>query len=67
LNNEDFSHVKGENIVRPTSEVLFKDDLREFLSGRYAADGITEGEVESVFADWVPSLLLISTKATRPL
>jgi len=48
LGNEDFTHVHGENITRPTSEVLLKDDLRQYFITRYATDGITEGEIEHI-------------------
>lgn len=48
LGKEGYPHVHGETITRPTAEVLLKDDLREFLANRYAADGITENEIEQI-------------------
>jgi type I restriction enzyme R subunit len=48
LGAEDYPHVLGETIEREPSEVLIKGDLRAFLSARYADDGITEGEIESI-------------------
>lgn len=48
LGNEDYPHVHGETIARPTAEVLLKVDLREFLASRYAGDGITENEIEQI-------------------
>ena len=38
----------GAAINRQPDEVLIKEDLRAYLSARYAADNITPGEIESV-------------------
>ena len=48
LDKEGYPHIHGETIVRSTSDVLLKDDLREFLASRYAGDDITDGEIEKV-------------------
>lgn len=48
LVKEGYPHVHGGTIERATSDVLFRDDLREYLSSRYATDGITEGEIEHI-------------------
>ena len=48
LGNMGYPHVPGEAIDRQPDEVLIKDDLRDFLTRQYAADGITPGEIESV-------------------
>lgn len=48
LGAQGYPHVLGENIVRGPEEVLIKDDLREYLQARYAADGITDGEIEFI-------------------
>jgi len=48
LRKENWPHVHGNTIVRPESEVLIKDDLRDFLARRYTGDGITEGEIEQI-------------------
>ena len=45
LGEQGYPHVLGENIERDSEEVLIKDDLRAYLQERYAADGITEGEI----------------------
>ncbi|MFC1467410.1 type I restriction endonuclease subunit R [Verrucomicrobiota bacterium] len=48
LEAEGYPHVVGETIERQPQEVLIKADLRAFLAKQYAADGITQGEIESV-------------------
>jgi len=48
LGCEGYPHVFGEAIERQPQEVLIKEDLRCFLSKRYAAEGITEGEIETI-------------------
>jgi len=48
LGKEGYPHVYGGTIERATGDVLFRDDLREYLSSRYATDGITEGEIEHI-------------------
>ena len=37
LIEQGFPHTRGDTLKRKTSEVLIEDDLREFLSDRYAA------------------------------
>ena len=49
LEKEGFPHVHGGEIERASNDVLIRDDLREYLSSRYAADGITEGEIDHIF------------------
>lgn len=48
LGAEGYPHVLGEAIERQPQEVLIKADLRAFLAKQYAADGITDGEIETV-------------------
>nr|MDA3873477.1 type I restriction endonuclease [Kiritimatiellia bacterium] len=48
LKVEGYPYVSGESISRAPQDVLIKEDLRSYLSSRYAADGITEGEIEAV-------------------
>ncbi|MBF0259124.1 MAG: type I restriction endonuclease subunit R [Desulfamplus sp.] len=48
LGEAGYPHVSGETIERQPQEVLIKADLRAFLSRQYAADGITQVEIESV-------------------
>lgn len=48
LSKVGYPHVLGATIAREPEEVLIKDDLRAFLSAKYAADSITPGEIDSV-------------------
>jgi type I restriction enzyme R subunit len=52
LEAEGYPHVCGEAILRQPHEVLIKADLRAFLTKRYAADGITPGEIEAVIQQY---------------
>ncbi len=45
---EGYTYVNGDQIHRERSEVLLKDDLKQYLYNRYAKDGITPAEVDSV-------------------
>ncbi len=47
---QGYSYVNGETIHKELSEVLLKDDLRMYLTDRYADEGITPLEVERVMA-----------------
>lgn len=46
--SEGYTFLGGEQIHRERSEVLLADDLRQYLYKRYAKDGITTGEVDSI-------------------
>lgn len=48
LEAEDYTYVSGKDIIREESEVLLKDDLREFLYNQYQKDGITTNEIASI-------------------
>ena len=48
LEDKGYIHISGNNIVREKSEVLLVDDLKEFLRTRYAGDGLTENEIDSI-------------------
>ena len=48
LGKEGYPHVLGETIDRELSDVLIKEDLRNFLSTRYQHDSITAGEIDSI-------------------
>ncbi|MBF0199230.1 MAG: type I restriction endonuclease subunit R, partial [Planctomycetes bacterium] len=48
LGEEGFPHILGETIQRDPSEVLIKEDLRNFLSTRYKNEKITKGEIDSI-------------------
>lgn len=46
--DEGYVHLEGDKIHRERSEVLLADDLRSFLSNRYASSGITESEINGI-------------------
>lgn len=47
---EGYIYTNGEEINKEASDVILREDLRAYLQSRYAKDGITELEVESVIA-----------------
>ena len=47
---EGYIYTNGEEISKEASDVILREDLRAYLRSRYAKDGITELEVESVIA-----------------
>lgn len=48
LQAQGYPHVPGDALAREPGEVLIEADLQAFLSRRYAADGITPAEIDSV-------------------
>ncbi|TMO99505.1 type I restriction endonuclease [Pseudoalteromonas sp. S3260] len=50
LGEQGYPHLLGGELTRNNSDVLIKDDLRAFLSKRYAKNNITTGEVDSIIA-----------------
>ena len=46
--DEDYIYLSGDQIHRERTEVLLADDLRQYLYTRYAKDGITPSEVDSI-------------------
>ncbi len=48
LGEQGYAHLNGGELQRSNTEVLIKDDLREFLAKRYAHADITSGEIESI-------------------
>lgn len=48
LEEQGYPHHRGDSFIRSPNEVLLKDDLRAYLTRRYAADGITGGEIDSI-------------------
>ena len=48
LERQDYPYTRGTDLERSPSDVLIRSDLREFLALRYAADQITDGEIDSV-------------------
>ena len=45
LGKQGYPHIVGEEIERSPDEVLIKEDLKNYLSTRYAKDG-QRGEIE---------------------
>ena len=45
---EGYEYLSGDSILRETTDVLLKDDLRMYLMMKYAADGITANEIETI-------------------
>ena len=50
LGEQGYPHLLGGELNRNHSDVLIKDDLRAFLTNRYAKNNITTGEVDSIIA-----------------
>ena len=48
IQNEGYSYLKGEDIVREEGEVLIKEDLATFLKSKYQSEGITSNEIEQI-------------------
>ena len=48
LESEGYEHLTGNDIHREKTEVLLIDDVRNYLYDKYADDGITPSEVESI-------------------
>lgn len=48
LGEQGYPHVRGDTLTRNPQDVLLPDDLRTYLQNRYAADGITPGEIEQI-------------------
>ncbi|MFH1321211.1 MAG: HsdR family type I site-specific deoxyribonuclease [Bacteroidota bacterium] len=45
---EQIPHCKGETIHKEMSDVLLRDDLKQFLLNQYADDDITRNEIEGI-------------------
>jgi type I restriction enzyme R subunit len=48
LGDRGYPYTLGTDLERSPNEVLIRSDLREFLASRYAADQITDGEIDSI-------------------
>ena len=48
LGDQDYPYTRGTDLERSPRDVLIRSDLREFLASRYAADQITDGEIDSI-------------------
>ena len=45
---EGYEYINGESLLRETTDVLLKDDLKAYLLLRYSKDGLTQTEAESI-------------------
>ncbi|WP_417766302.1 type I restriction endonuclease subunit R [Spongiibacter tropicus] len=48
LGEQGYPHSLGGELARDKREVLLKDDLRAYLTRRYASDNITSGEIDAI-------------------
>lgn len=48
LKDEEYTYLNGNQVHRERTEVLLVDDLKQYLYSRYASDGITPSEVDSI-------------------
>lgn len=48
LDEQGIKHQNGKTIIRDESEVLLKDDLKEYLRARYVSENITESEITQI-------------------
>jgi len=48
LEDQGYPYTRGTDLERESSDVLIRSDLQEFLRKRYAADNITDGEIDSI-------------------
>ncbi len=48
LQNKDYIHQTGSELLREKSEVLIVDDLKEYLRTRYVSEELTESEIDSI-------------------
>ena len=55
---QGYTYISGDQIHRERTEVLLADDLKQYLYSRYAKEGITPSEVDSII------LMLRNTSGT---
>lgn len=48
IQNKGYEYVHGDNLNREYEDVILEDDLRAFLSKRYAENGITQNEITRI-------------------
>jgi type I restriction enzyme, R subunit len=48
LEEQGYDYIHGEKIDRNNTEVLIKDDLKNYLFKKYKANHITPAEIESI-------------------
>ena len=52
---EGYEYINGESLLRQTSDVLLRDDLKAYLLSRYSTDAMTETEADSIILSLVRS------------
>ncbi len=45
---QDYDYVHGDNIHRQYDQILLEDDLRSFLTNKYADESLTENEISKI-------------------
>ena len=50
---EGYEYIHGESLLRQTSDLLLRDDLKAYLLSRYSTDAMTETEAESIIMSLV--------------
>lgn len=50
---EGYQYINGESLLRETTDVLLKDDLKAYLLSRYSKEGLTQTEAESIILSLV--------------
>ena len=45
---QGYTYVHGDSIHRQFEDILLEDDLRSFLASRYAAEALTENEIQKI-------------------
>ena len=53
LGQEGYEYINGESLLRETTDVLLKDDLKAYLLSRYSKEGLTQTEAESIILSLV--------------
>ncbi len=51
LEKEAYTHISGEVLLRAPEDVLLREDIKAYLSRAYAADGITNTEIENIIRE----------------
>lgn len=67
---EEIQHSDGQYIHKEISDVLLRDDIKQFLTNQYAADGITQNEIDTIIRQlelYPSSALYESNKAIMKL
>ena len=55
LGQEGYEYISGETLLRETTDVLLRDDMKAYLMSAYADEGITSSEADSIIMSLVRS------------